>query len=71
MRTTIDISEDLLEKAKKVLNVRTKKEAIDRSLNEILFRKYLEEIKSLVGKVKFNIKASKIRKLSERRYDSG
>ncbi len=71
MRTTIDISEDLLEKAKKVLNVRTKKEAIDRSLNEILFRKYLEEIKSLVGKVKFNLKASKIRKLSERRYDSG
>ncbi len=36
MRTNIDIDENLISKAMKILNVKTKKEAVDLALKEVL-----------------------------------
>ncbi len=49
MRATIDIDEKLLEEAKKLTSIRTKKDLIDLSLRELVRKKRIEHLLSLYG----------------------
>jgi Arc/MetJ family transcription regulator len=49
MRTTIDIDDKLLEEAKRLTSVKTKKELINLSLRELIRKKRLEHLLSLFG----------------------
>lgn len=62
MRTTIDIPDNLIEEAKKLLKTKTKKHTVEKALKEIIKIKSLEIIKSMAGKVEFDMSADEIRK---------
>lgn len=49
MRTTIDISEELIAEVMKKAGVRTKKDAIVTALKDYLKHKKVEELKGLIG----------------------
>ena len=51
MRTNIEIDEHLIAKAMKVLNVKTKKEAVETALRIVMEREARENIRKLRGKV--------------------
>jgi Arc/MetJ family transcription regulator len=55
MRTTLDIPEELLEEARERLGVRSKTDAVVLSLQELVRRKRIEELKSLLGHVQLEI----------------
>lgn len=55
MRTTLDIPEELLEEAREHLGVRSKTDAVILSLQEMVRRKRIEELKSLLGHVQLEI----------------
>ena len=68
MRTTVDIPGTLMDDVKRLLKVRTKREAITMALKEVRARKCAEEIKRLAGKIHFDTDAETIRGMSERRH---
>ncbi|MBU4320130.1 MAG: type II toxin-antitoxin system VapB family antitoxin [Thermodesulfovibrionales bacterium] len=49
MRATIDIDDKLMDEAKRLTNIKTKKELVNLSLREIIRRKRLEHLISLFG----------------------
>ncbi len=49
MRATIDIDDKLMEEAKKLTSVKTKKELINLSLRELIRKKRIEHLLSLYG----------------------
>lgn len=49
MRATIDINDNLMEEAKKLTMVKTKKELINLSLKELIRKKRIEHLISLYG----------------------
>ena len=49
MRATIDIDDKLIEEAKKLIGVRTKKELINLSLKELIRKKRIEHLLGLYG----------------------
>lgn len=49
MRATIDIDDKLIEEAKKITKIKTKKELINLSLRELIRQKRLEHLISLFG----------------------
>jgi hypothetical protein len=55
MRTTLDIPEDLIEEARALLGFKSKTDTVILSLQELIRRKRIEELKSLLGKVKLEI----------------
>jgi hypothetical protein len=55
MRTTLDIPEDLLEEARALLGFKSKTDTIILSLRELIRRKRIEELKSMMGKVQLEI----------------
>jgi len=60
MRTTINIADDLLNDIIKRTKAKTKTEAITKALEEFIRRKRMGEIKSLFGKIKFNLDWKKL-----------
>jgi Arc/MetJ family transcription regulator len=63
MRTTLDLPQDLLEEALKTLGFKSKTDAVIYSLQEMLRRRKIEELKGLAGKVRIvqNLKKSRRR----------
>jgi hypothetical protein len=55
MRTTLDIPEPLLEEARRLLGFKSKTDTVVLSLQELIRRKRIEELKSLMGSVKLEI----------------
>ena len=55
MRTTIDIPEELLEKARQGAGLRTKQETVTRALQELIQRNAFEGLRRLAGKVDLDI----------------
>ncbi|MCG2813123.1 MAG: type II toxin-antitoxin system VapB family antitoxin [Thermodesulfovibrionales bacterium] len=49
MRATIDIDDKLMDEAKRLTNIKTKKELVNLSLREIIRRKRLEHLIRLFG----------------------
>jgi len=61
MRTTLNLPEKLLQRARKVLKARTKTETIIRSLEEIVRRQKIGELLALRGKLPLDIDLDKAR----------
>ena len=55
MRTTLDIPEGLIDEARRVLGFKSKTDTVVLSLQELVRRKRIEELKSLMGSVMLDI----------------
>jgi Arc/MetJ family transcription regulator len=55
MRTTLDIPEALMEEARTLLGFKSKTDTVVLSLQELIRRKRIEELKSMLGKVQLEI----------------
>ncbi len=68
MRTTLDLPLDLLEEARTRLGYKSKTDTVIFSLRELVRRQRIEELKSLMGKVRLDVDLpeSRRRPLSER-----
>lgn len=60
MRTTINIADELLKDVMKQTKAKTKTEAITNALEEFIRRKRMSEIKSLFGKIEFDLDWKKL-----------
>lgn len=50
MRTTVDIDDKLLKEAKAILHTKTKRELIERSLQEIIRQEHVQRLIGRLGK---------------------
>ena len=55
MRTTLDLPESLLEEARQALGFKSKTDTVVVSLQELVRRKRLDELKGLLGRVRLEI----------------
>jgi len=55
MRTTLDIPEELIEEARRVLGFKSKTDAVVLSLTELIRRRRIDELKAMAGQVKLDI----------------
>lgn len=55
MRTTLDIPEDLIDEARRVLGFKSKTDAVVLSLTELIRHRRIEELKAMAGHVKLEI----------------
>jgi Arc/MetJ family transcription regulator len=55
MRTTLDLPDQLMEEAQKVLGFKSKTDTVVLSLTELVRRRRIEELKSLLGRVDLGI----------------
>lgn len=66
MRTTLDIPEDLIQEARRVLGFKSKTDTVIVSLRELIRRKKIEELKNLMGKVDLQIDLDRTRRRPHR-----
>jgi hypothetical protein len=64
MRTTLDIPENLIEEARHLLGFKSKTDTVVLSLQELIRRRRIEELKSLMGAVKLEIDLPRSRRRS-------
>lgn len=62
MRTTLDIPEPLLEEARALLQFKSKTDVIVFSLRELIRRRRIEELKSMMGAVDLDIDIERSRR---------
>jgi Arc/MetJ family transcription regulator len=62
MRTTIDVPEELMEEARRILGFKSKTDTVILSLRELIRRKRIDELKSLMGAVELKIDLDKSRR---------
>lgn len=55
MRTTLDIPEPLLEEARRLLGFKSKTDTVVLSLQELIRRRRIEDLKSMMGNVKLEV----------------
>jgi len=55
MRTTLTVREDLIEEVKALSGVRTKKDAIEKALEEFVRRRKAKKLLDLEGKVELSV----------------
>ncbi len=67
MRTTIDIPEELIEEARRVLGFKSKTDTVVLSLRELIRRRRIEELKNLLGSVELDIDLDTSRRRRRRR----
>jgi Arc/MetJ family transcription regulator len=51
MRTTLDLPEELLEEARRLLGFKSKTDTVVLSLTELIRRRRIDELKNLAGKI--------------------
>jgi hypothetical protein len=61
MRTTLDLPEETLEKARRSANLRTKRETVIAGLEELIRKSKREELRGLAGKIRMNIDLTRSR----------
>ena len=66
MRTTLDIPEELIEEARRVLGFKSKTDAVVLSLTELIRRRRIEDLKAMAGQVKLDIDIGTSRRRSPR-----
>jgi hypothetical protein len=64
MRTTLDIPEPLIEEARQLLGFKSKTDTIVVSLQELIRRKRIAQLKAMMGHVKLEIDLPKSRRRS-------
>ncbi len=62
MRTTLDLPEDLLEKARKAAHARTKRETVVAGLEELIRKSRREELRRLAGRLDLDIDLNRSRR---------
>lgn len=62
MRTTLDIPEDLIQEARRLLGFKSKTDTVIVSLREFIRRKKIEELKNLMGSVDLQIDLDRSRR---------
>ncbi len=67
MRTTLDLPEELIEEARRLLGFKSKTDTVILSLRELIRRKRVEELKSLAGNIELDIDLDKSRRRPTRR----
>ncbi|MGH7806008.1 MAG: type II toxin-antitoxin system VapB family antitoxin, partial [Candidatus Binatia bacterium] len=55
MRTTLDIPEELIEEARKLLGFKSKTDAVILSLRELVRRRRIDELKKLMGTIRLDV----------------
>jgi len=65
MRTTLDLPEGLVEEARRLLGFKSKTDTIILSLQELIRKKRVEELKRLVGTIELEIDLDKSRRRGE------
>ena len=55
MRTTLDIPEELINEARRLLKYKSKTDTVILALRELIRRRRLEELKELLGSVRLDI----------------
>jgi Arc/MetJ family transcription regulator len=63
MKTTVEIDDDLIREAMKALNVRTKREAIETGLREVLRRKNLAALRKELGTFDLDLDLDELERL--------
>jgi hypothetical protein len=67
MRTTLDIPEELIEEARRLLGFKSKTDTIVVSLRELIRRRRIEELKALLGQIELDIDIPASRRRPRRR----
>lgn len=67
MRTTLDLPEPLIEEARRLLGFKSKTDTVVVSLQELVRKKRIEDLKSMLGKVKLEIDLPKSRRRPRKR----
>jgi hypothetical protein len=67
MRTTLDIPEPLIEEARRLLGFKSKTDTVVLSLQEMIRRKRIEELKELMGSVRLEIDIDRSRRRPRQR----
>jgi Arc/MetJ family transcription regulator len=66
MRTTLDIPEELLNEARRLLQFKSKTDAVIFSLRELIRRKRIEELKEMAGSIQLDIDLDRSRRRPRR-----
>jgi len=67
MRTTIDVPAELLDEARRLLGFKSKTDTVIVSLQELVRRKRIDELKALLGHVQLDIDVPASRRRPARR----
>jgi Arc/MetJ family transcription regulator len=67
MRTTLDLPEDLIEEARRLLGFKSKTDTVVVSLRELVRRRRIEELKALLGKIELDVDVVASRRRPRRR----
>jgi Arc/MetJ family transcription regulator len=67
MRTTLDLPDDLLEEAQRLLGFKSKTDVVVLSLRELVRRRRIEELKALLGSIHLDIDLPRSRRRPRRR----
>jgi Arc/MetJ family transcription regulator len=67
MRTTLDIPAPLIEEARRLLGFKSKTDTVVLSLQELIRRRRIDELKSMMGAVDLDIDLPKSRRRPSRR----
>jgi len=55
MRTTLDIPQELIEEARRILGFKSKTDTVIVSLQELIRRRRIDELKDLLGSIELDI----------------
>jgi hypothetical protein len=61
VRTTLDLPEGTLEKARRAANLRTKRETVIAGLEELIRKSKREELRGLAGRIQLEVDVSRSR----------
>ncbi|HWH78708.1 MAG TPA: type II toxin-antitoxin system VapB family antitoxin [Candidatus Binatus sp.] len=67
MRTTLDIPTELIEEAQRVLGFKSKTDTVIVSLRNLIRRRRIDELKTLMGSIKLDIDLPKSRRRPKRK----
>jgi Arc/MetJ family transcription regulator len=70
MRTTLDLPEPLIEEARRLLGFKSKTDTVVVSLQDLVRRKRVEELKAMLGTVKLELNLDRSRRRPRRRRRS-
>jgi Arc/MetJ family transcription regulator len=62
MRTTLDVPEDLLNEARRLLQFKSKTDTVIFSLRELIRRKRIEELKEMAGSIRLDVDLDRSRR---------
>ncbi len=66
MRTTLDVPEELLNEAQRLLQFKSKTDTVIFSLRELIRRKRIEELKDMAGSIRLDIDLDRSRRRPRR-----